>query len=54
VRGKSPPESYFRCIQADFAEHNNVIAISAETAASLDVVEGDELFALALARHTRL
>lgn len=54
VRGKSPPESYFRCIQADFAEQDDVIAISAETAASLQVVDGDEIFALALARHTRL
>ena len=54
TRGKEPPTSFFRCVQGDFAEQGDSIAISAETAAAIQVADGDDIFVLALARHTRL
>jgi len=65
-RGKPPPASVFRCVHADFsspaenhhgapgAANAGAILIAAETAGALGVTEGDEVSALALARHTRL
>jgi arginine/ornithine N-succinyltransferase beta subunit len=54
ARGKTAPDSMFRCVHADFAERAEAIALSVETAAALSVTEGDMVHALALARHTRL
>ncbi len=55
ARGKPAPDSLFRCTLADFAlMSDDVIAIASDTARALDITDGDDLYALALARHTRL
>jgi arginine N-succinyltransferase len=54
VRGRPPDGGLFRCVQAEYVERGDVIAVAAATAAALGVTAGDEVFALALARHTRL
>lgn len=51
---KEPPASYFRCVQTHFKEVGDVIEVPHDTAAALDVKNGDAVFALAVARHTRL
>lgn len=44
----------FRCTQAEFGERGEVVAMAKATADALGVTDGDEVFALALSRHTRL
>jgi hypothetical protein len=41
-------------VQAEYVERGEVIAVAAATAAALGVTADDDVFALALARHTRL
>lgn len=54
LRGKAPDGGLFRCVQADYCERGDVVAVAAATASALGVVDGDAVHALALARHTRL
>jgi arginine N-succinyltransferase len=54
LRGKPPDGGLFRCVQAEYCERGEVLAVAAATAAALGVADGDEVHALALARHTRL
>ncbi len=53
-KGRVPEGGLFRCVQAEYIERDDTIAITAETASALAVRSGDDLYALALARHTRL
>lgn len=46
--------SAFRCVQTHFKEVGGVIELPKETAAALEVDDGDDVWALAIARHTRL
>ncbi len=48
------PPSAFRCVQTHFKEVGDVIEIPVESAAALEIVDGDDVWALAIARHTRL
>jgi arginine N-succinyltransferase len=54
----SVPASMFRCAQTYFREvgqgSDRVIELPKEAALALDVVDGDEVWALALARHSRM
>jgi hypothetical protein len=54
TKGRVPEGGLFRCVQAEYIERDDTIAITAETASALVVRSGDDLYALALARHTRL
>ena len=51
--GTSAP-SAFRCVQTHFKEVGDIIEIPIESAAALEIVDGDDVWALAIARHTRL
>lgn len=51
---KTPLASAFRCVQTHFKELGDVIELPRETAAALEVTDGDDVWALAVARHTRL
>ncbi len=56
ARGKTlpPGASMFRCALTEFGEQGDVLLLPKQTAAALGVVDGDDVWALAMARHTRL
>lgn len=54
IRGVAPDGGLFRCVQAEYCERGDIIAVAAPTAVALGIVDGDDIHALALARHTRL
>lgn len=56
ARGKTQPpaSAMFRCALTEFAEQGDDILLPQETAAALGVVDGDDVWALAMARHTRM
>jgi arginine N-succinyltransferase len=53
-RDGSSSTPVFRCAQTDFREVGDTLELPRESAAALGVVDGDEVWALAMARHTRL
>jgi arginine N-succinyltransferase len=55
-RGKTQPPgtSFFRCALTEFGERDSTLLLPRETAQALGIVDGDEVWALAMARHTRM
>ncbi|MDP2343136.1 MAG: arginine N-succinyltransferase [Deltaproteobacteria bacterium] len=55
-KNKEPPTSTstLRCVSTEFAESGHNIQLPREAAAALHLEDGDEVWALAVARHTRL
>jgi arginine N-succinyltransferase len=51
---KQPLASAFRCLQTHFKEVGDVVELPRASAAALELDDGDEVWALAVARHTRL
>ena len=48
------PSSNLRCVSSEFGERGDLIEVPRESADALQLQEGDEVWALAVARHTRL